>query len=141
MCLGLGRAQSALHERWYEAAADRCGSGPTRFSPPWPPDVIDASVDAVEDFDVVTSQSGPVDAGCGRHSDRWVTVIEGQEVRRLRRRLGWSQKKLADQAQVGVTTVVRLERQHHAACRTWTLARIAAALCENPDTLNGRPGR
>lgn len=81
-----------------------------------------------------------VRAGRRRRNDRWVAVIDGLEVRRLRRQLGWSQKELADQAEIGMTTVVRLERQHHARCRTWTLARIAAALGEDANNLNGRLG-
>jgi DNA-binding XRE family transcriptional regulator len=80
----------------------------------------------------------PADDGSTRPAQRWSTVIDGHKLQQLRCQVGLSQAKLADQAQVGTTTVARLERQHHARCRTWTLARIAAALGEPQDAL--RPG-
>lgn len=65
-----------------------------------------------------------------RHAQRWITTADGQRLRELRRQRGLGQEELADLAGVGLTTVARLERQRQANCRTWTLARIAAALGE-----------
>jgi hypothetical protein len=48
---------------------------------------------------------------------------------------GLAQEELAGLASVSLTTVARLERQNEANCRTWTLARIAAALGEQFATL------
>lgn len=61
---------------------------------------------------------------------RWVTLVDGQRLRALRRQHGLSQEALADQAGISITTVTRLERQHSSPCRTWTLAALAAALGE-----------
>jgi DNA-binding XRE family transcriptional regulator len=91
------------------------------------------------DSDLPVFPPTPVDAGSGRRSDRWTMVIDGSEVRRLRRQLGLSQKSLADQAHVGATTIVRLEQQDRTPCRPWTLARIAAALEIRPDAIIARP--
>jgi transcriptional regulator with XRE-family HTH domain len=52
----------------------------------------------------------------------------------LRRQHGLSQEKLADLAGISLTTVARLERQPTAPCRSWTLARLAIALGEQPAT-------
>jgi len=46
-----------------------------------------------------------------------------------------SQEQLAGQAGISLTTVIRLERQPHASCRSRTLARLAAALGEDPAAL------
>jgi DNA-binding XRE family transcriptional regulator len=56
-------------------------------------------------------------------AQRWITAVDGQRLRELRRQRGLAQEELADLASVGLTTVARLERQHRANCRTWTLAR------------------
>jgi DNA-binding XRE family transcriptional regulator len=74
--------------------------------------------------------AGPVVSGGTRRADRWITVADGRKIRHLRHQLGLSQDALADLAQIGVTTLGRLERHDHAPCRTWTLGRIAAALNE-----------
>jgi DNA-binding XRE family transcriptional regulator len=58
----------------------------------------------------------------------WITVLDGQRLRHLRRQRGLSQGALADQAGISLTTVARLERQHRSPCRTWTLAALASAL-------------
>jgi DNA-binding XRE family transcriptional regulator len=68
-------------------------------------------------------------------AQRWITAVDGQRLRELRQQRGLAQEELADLAGVGLTTVARLERQHKANCRTWTLARIAAALGEQFATL------
>lgn len=65
----------------------------------------------------------------------WTTALDGPRLRQLRRQHGLSQEQLADQAGLSLTTVTRLERQVRAACRGRTLARLAAALGEDPGTL------
>jgi DNA-binding XRE family transcriptional regulator len=74
----------------------------------------------------------PANVQNSRTPRRWITVADGQRLRRLRRRRGLSQEALADRAGISLTTVARLECQHRSPCRTWTLARIAAALEEHP---------
>jgi transcriptional regulator with XRE-family HTH domain len=68
-------------------------------------------------------------------AQRWITVIDGQRLRQLRQQRGLGQEELARLAHVSRTTVARLERRRAANCRTWTLARIAAALGEQFATL------
>lgn len=65
----------------------------------------------------------------------WITALDGPRLRQLRRQHGLSQEQLADQAGLSLTTVTRLERQIPAACRGRTLARLAAALGEDPTAL------
>jgi DNA-binding XRE family transcriptional regulator len=65
-----------------------------------------------------------------RGAQRWTTVLDGLKLRQLRRQHGLSQEKLADLADVSLTTLARLERHHRSPCRTYTLARLAAALGE-----------
>jgi DNA-binding XRE family transcriptional regulator len=60
----------------------------------------------------------------------WITDLDGQRLRDLRRQHGLSQGALAEQAGISLTTVARLERQLSSPCRTWTLAALAAALGE-----------
>jgi DNA-binding transcriptional regulator YiaG len=62
-------------------------------------------------------------------------ILDGRLLRQLRHQRGLSQAELADQADVSLTTVARLERQSHALCRGWTLGRLARAVGENPATL------
>jgi hypothetical protein len=90
-------------------------------------------------LDPADSPPAHADDGSTRPAQRWSTVIDGHELQRLRRQVGLSQAKLADQAQVGMSTVARLERQCRAHCRTWTLARIATALGEPQDALRPAP--
>jgi DNA-binding XRE family transcriptional regulator len=59
-------------------------------------------------------------------------ILDGHRLRHLRQQLGLSQNELADQAEVSLTTVARLERQRHAPCRGWTLGRLARVLGEPP---------
>jgi transcriptional regulator with XRE-family HTH domain len=68
-------------------------------------------------------------------AQRWTTIADGQRIRELRRQCGLAQAELAGLAGVSLDTVARLERQHRAACRTRTLARIAAELGEPPATI------
>ena len=66
-------------------------------------------------------------------------VLDGQQLRHLRRQRGLSQEELAGQAGVSLTTVARLERQPSAPCRGRTLGRLARALGEHPATTTLRP--
>jgi transcriptional regulator with XRE-family HTH domain len=68
----------------------------------------------------------------GRPEQRWITVLDGKRLRQLRRQRGLSQEKLADRAGISAATVARLERHPHPSCRGRTLARLAAALGEQP---------
>jgi DNA-binding XRE family transcriptional regulator len=61
-----------------------------------------------------------------------VAVIDGRQLRQLRRARGLSQENLAWTAGLGLTTIARLESQPRARCRFGTLARLAAVLGENP---------
>ena len=67
-----------------------------------------------------------------RTSTRFLTAVDGQQLRRLRRQHGLSQEALADQAGISLTTLARLKRQRRSPCRTWTLGALAAALGERP---------
>ena len=67
-------------------------------------------------------------------------ILDGQQLRRLRRQRGLSQEELAAQAGLSVTTVGRLERQASAPCRGRTLGRLARALGEHPATTSLRAG-
>ena len=69
----------------------------------------------------------------------WTTVLDGARLRELRREHGLSQEKLADRAGISLTTVGRLERQARATCRGRTLARLAAALHEQPAAFRPPP--
>jgi transcriptional regulator with XRE-family HTH domain len=66
---------------------------------------------------------------------RWFTVVDGQQLRRLRCQRGLSQEQLATHAGISPATVARLERQPAAPCRCRTLGRLAAALDEDPARL------
>jgi transcriptional regulator with XRE-family HTH domain len=66
-------------------------------------------------------------------------MLNGQQLRNLRRQRGLSQEELADQAGISLTTVARLERQSTAPCRGRTLGRLARALGEHPATTTLRP--
>lgn len=68
-------------------------------------------------------------------AQRWTTVLDGHELRRLRTALGLSQERLAGRAGISLSAVVRLERRPDAACRCRTLARLAKALGETPAAL------
>jgi anti-sigma regulatory factor (Ser/Thr protein kinase)/DNA-binding XRE family transcriptional regulator len=72
-----------------------------------------------------------------RLAQPWITVLDGQRLRRARRQHGLSQEKLAHRAGVSLTTVARLERQARSHCHTRTLARLAAGLGEHPSVLAG----
>lgn len=65
----------------------------------------------------------------------WTTVIDGHQVRQLRRRRGLSQEALAYRAGISLTTMARLERHPRSYCRSRTLGRLAAALGEQPKVI------
>ncbi len=80
----------------------------------------------------------PVLASAGSNpAQRWTTVLDGQRLRQLRHEHGLSQEKLADRAGISLATVARLECQPRSPCRCRTLARLAAALGEQPATIAG----
>jgi transcriptional regulator with XRE-family HTH domain len=79
---------------------------------------------------MTTTQSPP------NAAQRWTTVLDGHQLRRLRQQRGLSQERLAGQAGISLTAVTRLERQPCAPCRCRTLARLTAALGEQPGALS-----
>ena len=66
---------------------------------------------------------------------RWVTAIDGQQIRQLRCQRGLAREELAGLAGISLDTLARLERERGARCRTRTLARLAAALGQHPATM------
>jgi DNA-binding XRE family transcriptional regulator len=78
----------------------------------------------------------PANAGTMSGAQRWTTALDGLKLRHLRRQHGLSQETLADRAGVSLTTMARLERKRRSPCRTYTLARLAAALGERPASLS-----
>jgi transcriptional regulator with XRE-family HTH domain len=68
-------------------------------------------------------------------SARWTTTVDGRKLRQLRRLRRLTQKQLAQQAGISQATVTRLEGPPRASCRCRTLARLAAALGEEPARL------
>ncbi len=68
-------------------------------------------------------------------AQRWTTVLDGHQLRRLRHQRGLSQEQLASRAGISLSAITRLERESRAACRCRTLARLASALGEIPGTL------
>lgn len=63
---------------------------------------------------------------------RWVTPVDGQQIRHLRRQRGLAREELARLAGISLHTLARRERERGARCRTRTLARLAAVLGEHP---------
>jgi transcriptional regulator with XRE-family HTH domain len=61
----------------------------------------------------------------------------GQVIRRRRGELGWSQEKLAEEASIAATSVVRLENGEIRRPRISTLTRLAGALGVKPGELTG----
>jgi len=62
----------------------------------------------------------------------WYIVINGHQLRQLRRDHGLTRAELAGKAGISVSTLARLERVPHASCRTRTFARLAITLGEDP---------
>jgi len=79
--------------------------------------------------------TGPAPLPSSGPSARWTTNLDGPRLQRIRRQSGMSQEQLADRAGISAATVARLERQSQASCRGRTLARLAAALGEQPAAL------
>jgi serine/threonine-protein kinase RsbW len=71
----------------------------------------------------------------------WSTLIDGRRLRQLRQLQRLSRLQLAVKAGLSVATVARLERRPQASCRCRTLARLAAALGEQPTTLAAASAR
>ena len=74
-----------------------------------------------------------------RPARSWTTALDGTRLRKLRREQSLTQQQLADRAGLSPATVTRLERLTHATCRGRTLARLAAALREQPAALRPPP--
>jgi serine/threonine-protein kinase RsbW len=75
----------------------------------------------------------------GETGQRWIISLDGQRLRQLRRKHGLSQAGLAGRAGVSVSVISRLERHACGSCRSRTLARLAAALGEEPTVLASQP--
>ena len=71
----------------------------------------------------------------GRAVRSWTVVLDGTQLRELRRARGLTQAELAGLAGISLTTVARLDRRHLVSCRGRTAARLAAALGEPPVTI------
>ncbi len=69
------------------------------------------------------------------HAQRWIAVVDGHRLRELRRQRGLAREELAGRAGISLDTLARLERRQSASCRTRTLARLAAALGEEPSAI------
>jgi anti-sigma regulatory factor (Ser/Thr protein kinase)/DNA-binding XRE family transcriptional regulator len=65
----------------------------------------------------------------------WTTAVDGHRLRHLRRERGLTRAGLAAKAGISQATIARLERQRRASSRGRTVARLAAALGEQPATL------
>jgi anti-sigma regulatory factor (Ser/Thr protein kinase)/DNA-binding Xre family transcriptional regulator len=65
----------------------------------------------------------------------WIICIDGHRLGNLRRQHQLTRAELASKAGISTATVARLEQHRHPACRTRTLARLAAALGEDPAAL------
>ena len=68
-------------------------------------------------------------------SQRWISAVDGHQLRRLRHQHGLSQDQLAAKAGISQSALARLERHPHITCRSRTLARLAAALGYPPATV------
>lgn len=68
-------------------------------------------------------------------AQRWTAELDGRRLRHLRRGHSLSREQLAAKAGISQSTVTRLERHPHTTCRSRTLARLAAALGEEPARL------
>jgi anti-sigma regulatory factor (Ser/Thr protein kinase)/DNA-binding XRE family transcriptional regulator len=97
----------------------------------------DASTGWTTWFEFGTPPAPPTAPGAAPEgsSQRWISVIDGHQLRRLRHQHGLSQGQLAAKAGVSESALARLERHPHITCRSRTLARLAAALGYPPTTL------
>jgi transcriptional regulator with XRE-family HTH domain len=83
----------------------------------------------------MTAPGKPQPTPIAHPSQRWLTVLDGHRLRHLRRQRGLSQEQLAANAGISPATVARLKRHSSASCRSRTLARLAAAMAEDPASL------
>ena len=74
-------------------------------------------------------------------AQRWITLLDGQQLRLLRRYHGLTQQELAAKAGISCATVTRLERASPLACHGRTLSRLAGALGIEPAVLMAHPVR
>jgi transcriptional regulator with XRE-family HTH domain len=72
-------------------------------------------------------------------ANRWTTLVDGQHLRNSRNQHGLTRDQLASKTGISVTTIARLERHPRSPCRSRTLARLAAALGEQPTALTPEP--
>jgi DNA-binding Xre family transcriptional regulator len=85
---------------------------------------------------LMPANSSPVPRA--RPSQPCMFPIDGARLRALRQERGLSQEVLAERAGISLTTVARLERRYRVYCRGRTLARLSAALGEDPSALTPR---
>lgn len=86
--------------------------------------------------DLMTSAVAALPGSAGELSgNRPVVILDSERLRQVRRERGLSQERLAYRAKVSLTTVARLERQSFSACRAVTVARLAAALSDDPTAM------
>jgi DNA-binding XRE family transcriptional regulator len=69
----------------------------------------------------------------------WTVPIDGDRLRRARKRAGLSQEAVADAAGVSVTTVGRLERRDRLRCHFVTRRQLAAAVGAHPKAITAVP--
>lgn len=67
-----------------------------------------------------------------RRARSWTVTLDGTRLRELRSARGLSRAELGRLAGISKATVVRLEQQARISCRGRTLARLAAALGQEP---------
>ena len=72
-------------------------------------------------------------------AQRWITLLDGQQLRLLRRYHGLTQQELAAKAGISCATVTRLERASPLACRRPHPVPLADALGIEPAALMARP--
>ena len=87
----------------------------------------------------VSGRAAEVRSAHPAHS--WYIVIDGHQLRQLRRDHGLTQAELASKAGISVRTLARLERLPRASCRTRTFARLAITLGEDPRATTLGPAR
>jgi len=81
----------------------------------------------------------PLVQACCADRRWWIVILDGDRLRRARRRAGLSQRELATAAGVGRATIGTLESQDLPRCHFRTRARVAAALGTHPKAITA-PG-
>lgn len=87
----------------------------------------------------MTAPGKPQPTPIAHPSQRWLTVVDGDRLRQLRRQHHLTQEQLAANAGISTATVARLEQAPHITCRSRTLGRLARALGEDPACLTPAP--